>query len=296
MVFWITGDPDLSHPALMGGRNPTFRPLTPRGSVHDHESDRPQPAAPHPSDQPVAGLLGNFAEFCRQRGHHVLVTDDSYQVRRTQLEIPDANRLGKWASLWADLTQALMALHERSQLQSAPATAFTRRALWESAIISYGRMQTSGKKRRLEHEDLLHKARGDRGIEFHEILMSWRHGHVGHRNSEEFEAVRVFADHLDAAPDTLDSIRAEVVTSMGPPINSELETEFSAHVEALRNTLWEQYLAPIGEELAQRTPPGQPMTAAWSPDPEAAERLTLELTLWARTNGTGVGNHAPNTQ
>lgn len=217
--------------------------------------------------------------------HHVLVTDGSYQVRRTLLDIPDANRLGKWASLWADLIHAGMALLERSQLPMIPSTAFTRRALWESAIISYGRMQTSGKKRRLEHEDLLRKARGERGIEFHE---GWRHGHVGHRNSEEFEAVRVFADHLDNAPETLDSIRAEVVTSMGPPINSVLEKEFSAHVEAVRATLWEQYLAPIGEELAHRTPPGQPMTAAWEPRPEAAERLTLELTLWSQTNGTGV--------
>ncbi|MFN3005099.1 hypothetical protein ACK12G_17710 [Mycolicibacterium wolinskyi] len=139
------------------------------------------------------------------------------------LDIPAANRLGKWASLWADLIHADMALHERSQLQSIPATAFARRALWESAIVSYGRMQASGKKRKLEHEDLLRKAQGERGIEFHEILMSWRHGHVAHRMSSAYEAVRVFADHLDDVPETLDSIRAEVVTSLGPPINSDLE-------------------------------------------------------------------------
>lgn len=119
--------------------------------------------------------------------------------------------------------------------------------------------------------------------------MSWRHGHVGHRNSAEFEAVRVFADQLNAATGTLDSLRVEIVTSLGPLIDSELAKEFSDHVEALRVTLWEQYLAPIGEVLAKQTTLGQPMTAAWEPHPDVAECLTLELTLWSRTNGTGVG-------
>lgn len=209
-------------------------------------------------------------------------------MRRTLLDIPDANRLRKWASLWADLVHADMALHEWEQLPAKPSTAFTRRTFWESAIASYGRMQASGKKRKPEHDDLLRAARGERGIEFHEILMSWRHGHVAHRASGDFEAVRVFADHLDAEPERLDSIRAEVVTAVGPADDSELAQEFREHVKALRDTLWEQYMAPIGERLAQAMPPGELITDAWDPHSDAADRLTLELTLWSCTNGTGM--------
>lgn len=217
------------------------------------------------------------------------MTEETYQVRRTLLDIPDANRLGKWASLWADLINADMALHEREQLPAQPSTAFMRRAYWESAIVSYGRMQASGKKRKLEHEDLIRAARGERGIEFHEVLMGWRHGHVAHRASGDFEAVRVYVDHLDADPETLDSIRVEVATSVGPADDSEQVWEFREHIKALRDTLWEQYLAPIGESLAKRMPPGQPMTAG-DESPDAADRITAALTLWSRHNGTGMSS------
>ena len=99
------------------------------------------------------------------------MTDGGYQARRILLEIPDANRLGKWASLWADLTHAAMALLERSQLQVIAATVFTRRALWESAIVSYARMQTIGEKRRLEHES--HQRQAPR-MRSHGLLLTRR--------------------------------------------------------------------------------------------------------------------------
>jgi hypothetical protein len=102
------------------------------------------------------------------------MTEKSYQVRRMQLDLADANRLGKWASLWADLLHVDMVLAARAELPKTAMAAFTRRAFWESAIVSYGRMEASTKKRKLAHEALLRTARGDRGIEFHKILMSWR--------------------------------------------------------------------------------------------------------------------------
>ncbi|WP_199179666.1 hypothetical protein [Mycolicibacterium goodii] len=91
------------------------------------------------------------------------MTEEAYQVRRTLLDIPDANRLGKWASLWSDLVHVDMVLKARRDLPTTSVTAFQKRAFWESAIVSYGRMQASGKKRKLEHDDLLRVARGERG-------------------------------------------------------------------------------------------------------------------------------------
>lgn len=161
---------------------------------------------------------------------------------------------------------------------------FLRRALWESAIVSYGRMAVSEKRRKLDHHELLGAARGDSGVEFHKLLMGWRHDHVGHRLSRELESIDVYADYLDADPGVLDSLRVAVSPSGGPADDSPFVVEFREHVTALRDTLWERYLAPIGELIAKQLPTGTPM-----PTPaKSSDRLILEQTLWARSNGTGV--------
>lgn len=56
------------------------------------------------------------------------MTDETYQVRRVLVDIPDANRLGKWASLWTDLIHVDMALGERAEMPAVLSTSFTRRA------------------------------------------------------------------------------------------------------------------------------------------------------------------------
>ncbi len=213
------------------------------------------------------------------------MTEESYHVRRMQLDHRDANRLGKWASLWADLLHVDMVLAARAKLPATAATAFTRRAFWESAIVSYGRMAASTKRRKLDHEDLLRTARGDRGVAFHEILMNWRNDHVAHRLSRDFETVAVYADYLDDQPETLDAIRADVVTSLGPN-DSNLVEEFSEHVKLLRDTLWEKYLAPIGEHLAKQE--HRPMVPIAKPPPGSVDWLTVTPTLWSRRNGDGI--------
>ncbi|OFV75155.1 hypothetical protein [Rhodococcus erythropolis] len=211
------------------------------------------------------------------------MTDDTYQVRRMLLSENDANRLGKWASLWADLIHVDMVLLERAQVTDTAANAFHRRALWESAIVSYGRMGVSDRRRKLDYDDLLRAARGERGIEFHKTLMNWRHDHVAHRLSRDLETVVVFADYLDHAPSVLDSISVSVSAAGGPPESSPTLVEFTAHVKALRDTLWEKYLAPTAELIATRGPSG----GMKSPESEAADRMTIQLTLWSRANGTG---------
>ncbi|AFS13662.1 MULTISPECIES: hypothetical protein [Mycobacterium avium complex (MAC)] len=204
-----------------------------------------------------------------------------------KLDESDANRLGKWASLWADLLHVDMVLAARTQVPDVAANVFHRRALWESAIVSYGRMAVSEKRRDIDYEDLLRAARGDRAMQFHETLMGWRHDHVAHRKSRDLEAVAVYADYLDADPDVLDSIRVSVSPSGGPAEGSPLVIEFYEHVKALRDTLWQKYLAPIGELIATRGPRGG-LTPA---EPEPADGLTVQQVLWSRVNGTGMASH-----
>lgn len=212
------------------------------------------------------------------------MADEAYRVRRMKLDESDANRLGKWASLWADLMHVHMVLAARTEVPDVAANVFHRRALWESAIVGYGRMAVSEKRRNVDYEDLLRAARGDRGMQFHETLMGWRHDHVAHRRSRDLEAVAVYADYLVAAPDVLDSIRVSVSPSGGPAEGSPLVVEFCEHVKALRDTLWQKYLAPIGELIATRGPRGVLVLA----EPEPSDGLTVQQVLWSRVNGTGM--------
>lgn len=214
------------------------------------------------------------------------MADETYQVRRMKLDESDANRLGKLASLWTDLIHVDMVLLARTEVPDVAANVFHRRALWESAIVSYGRMAVSEKRRNVDYEELLRAARGDRGVEFHETLMGWRHDHVAHRKSRSLESVAVYADYLDEAPDVLDSIRVSVSPSGGPADDSPLVVEFCEHIKTLRDKLWEKYLAPVGELIATRGPRGVLEPADRAP----SDGLTVEQTLWSRVNGTGIGD------
>lgn len=211
------------------------------------------------------------------------MADDTYQVRRMKLDESDANRLGKWASLWADLIHVDMVLAARKGVADVAANVFHRRALWESAIVSYGRMAVSEKRRNVDYEELLRAARSDRGVEFHETLMGWRHDHVADRKSRDLETVTVYADYLDTEPDVLDSIRASVSPWGGPADDSSLTVEFGEHVKTLRSTLWDQYLSPIGELIATRGPRGVLAPA----EPETSGSFVVHQVLWSRSKGAG---------
>lgn len=57
------------------------------------------------------------------------MTDETYRVRRIKLAEPDANRIRKWASLWADLIHVDMVLAARSEVPDVATNAFHRRAV-----------------------------------------------------------------------------------------------------------------------------------------------------------------------
>ncbi|MDQ8119603.1 hypothetical protein [Mycobacteroides abscessus] len=203
---------------------------------------------------------------------------------QVELTTNEANRLRKWGSLWLDLLHVYMTLHQRLNTPDIPSNAFTRRALWESSVVSYGRMESSDRKRKLEHHALLTAAGCD--CAFHEQIMQWRHGHVAHRLSNEFEETATVAVYVDGNSE-LESLNLHVSTWVGPPDASTLVTAFLEHVTKLRDALWKTYLAPIGETLAKR----QQAITELGPQFEGlttTERLMVNCTLWARSNGTGI--------
>jgi hypothetical protein len=209
------------------------------------------------------------------------------QEPQVQLTTSDANRLGKWASLWFDLLHVDVVLGDRLNTPDKPSTAFTRRALWESAVISYGRMEASTKKRNLTHLDLLKAAGGEKAVELHTEIMRWRNDHVAHRLSRDFESAAVFADYSDGEGAEPDTLTLTVSTWAGPKDNSALVVEFREHVKRLRDTLWAEYLAPIGEAIARRLRT-EPSPVTESQHHDDTDRIRANLTLWSRTSGTGL--------
>jgi len=132
--------------------------------------------------------------------------DGSMTDVQVELTASEANRLRKWGSLWFDLLHADMAMYERQNLPNTAANVFTRRALWESAVISYGRMQFSDKKRKLTHEDLLRAAGGEKALAFHERLSQWRHNHIAHRLSPEYETTAAVARYAETGQPGLETL------------------------------------------------------------------------------------------
>lgn len=167
-----------------------------------------------------------------------------------ELTTSEANRLRKWGSLWLDLLHADMALFEREKLMDNFSNVFARRAFWESAVVSYGRMEALDwkKSRDLEHEELLRAAGGEKALAFHAEIMGWRHGHVAHRKDKEFEDTALVAQYADEFGDELVALRLKVSTAVGPADDSRQAVEFRGHVKRIRDTLWENYLNPPRRE------------------------------------------------
>ncbi|MEV0772747.1 hypothetical protein [Nocardia salmonicida] len=209
---------------------------------------------------------------------------------RVALASVDANVLRKWGSAWFDLVHADLALETRLNTPTSPANAFVRRSLWESAIISYGRVGQGEKKRKIDLHALF-TATGDPGAsDFHNEIMEWRHDHVAHRKGARFEDVHAVVCY-DVQPDVL-ALRLLIETSIGPSDDDVLVAKFRAHVLLLRNTMWESFLAPLGEKVVQAakrdaTLRSRAITAeSVLPD----DRVAANLVLWGRDNGTGMAN------
>ncbi|MFC8385854.1 hypothetical protein [Nocardia sp. NPDC057272] len=158
---------------------------------------------------------------------------------------------------------------------------FARRSLWESAVISYGRVGQGDKRRKIDL-DALFEACGDPEVSaLHDEIQNWRHGHVGHRNGREFESVEVLLGR-DALP-VPTALRIVIGTAVGPVQHDDLMERFAAHALLLRNTIWEKFMLPLAVKLvgdAQRREPigdDVALPVEFTPD-----RFVATLDLWRR--------------
>ncbi len=159
-----------------------------------------------------------------------------------RLDDPSVDELRDWASLWGDLMHVDMTLQAREGISKAPGTVFIRRALWESAVVSYGRTALSG--RRQQKVDGLLDSLGPAARAFHREVMQWRNQHVAHRVDESREQTEARAI-VDQDKREILGIRVKVNPVFGPEDeDDDLAVRFKAYVEELRNLVWSQRMEP----------------------------------------------------
>lgn len=181
------------------------------------------------------------------------------------------DQFADWASLWADLLHVEMTLRARSDVPADAAHLFTRRALWEAAVISYGRTATSGRRKGRVME--LVSALGVDAEKCHQDVMAWRDRHVAHRVDSLREMVEIKAI-LDPAERRIKRLNVRVAPTLGPEEEAgDLVRRFESHVKALRDRLWEERFASLEkkvlEDYASRVEEliaaATPLTAAENP-------------------------------
>lgn len=184
-----------------------------------------------------------------------------------------------------------MALFERRGLDdSKMANVFHRRALWESAVASYGRCAVSNKRRKIAFKDFVSEVTGDDGLAVHERIMDWRHGHVAHRNGAEFESVETGFTYADT-PTHPTSLNVALVIDAGPPNSSEFVADFENHVKTMRDAVWEQKLFPLAGDVVDDVNAGRiarPTQPRALDDRSGEGRYTLNLNITTLGKGEPV--------
>ncbi len=171
-----------------------------------------------------------------------VVTDGAAGTRRA-LTDRDSREFAEWFSIWSDLLYARQVLYSRDQMPNIAANVFTRRALWDAAVVAYGRCFNTGVRRALlkQFVDTLSAAELAR----HTATLKWRDKHAGHRVDPKLEksaAVGYFA-----ADGRLVKVESEVTPTVAP--EAEASTELQDLLSTLMNRVWEQRLTELEQRI-----------------------------------------------
>ncbi len=174
-------------------------------------------------------------------------------MREVILECELAREFSEWFSIWGDLRHVRQALYDRRQIEDTGVNLFVRRAIWEGAVISYGRCYITGRRR-----SLLRKYKGGMKPEQrnrHDETLHWRDKHVGHRVDPALEVAITVAE-VDAAG-TLLKVSGRITPTISPSQVAAQELEDLA--EALSDMVWEKELIPLERKIRDSyTPLRQP--------------------------------------
>ncbi|MGW4718194.1 hypothetical protein [Nocardia sp. NPDC004260] len=198
------------------------------------------------------------------------------------LDSVDADVLRKWGSAWLDLRHADSVLEARLNTPVTPSNLFVRRALWEAAVISYGRVGQSTRRRKIDLAGLFAASGDPDASNFHDTIKEWRHGHVAHRADAAFESVDALLC-VDASL-TPSALKLVIETDIGPQDDEQLAEKFRAHVILLHNTIWERFMVPLAAKLTEKAQRNTVDPGSVMPYPTpSAHGFIATLTLWDRS-------------
>lgn len=191
----------------------------------------------------------------------------------------------RWCSAWADLLLTDMALMYRAELEPNIVNMFRRRAYWESATVSYGRLIVSDKKRKIPFKEFIGEVTGDDGLALHEQIMDWRHRHVAHRTGAEYESVETVLAFENGSA-TPNALKIVLGVDMGPLDDSEFVQAFQQHVKMLRDAMYERKLHPLGEEIIEYFNATRPLVEIRAAvDQSSLERYVVQYRLFELAGG-----------
>lgn len=129
-----------------------------------------------------------------------------------------------------------MVLEARRIMPREPKNMFARMALWEAAVVGYGRVFKSG-RRQVPAVDLIDEL-GTDSRRIHERIIFWRDKHVAHRVTAVTQDIEIRAV-LSANERSMDGVSVRVVSHEPDDFDENLANEFLAHVEQVRLRVWE---------------------------------------------------------
>lgn len=181
---------------------------------------------------------------------------------RLRIRGSDTSVICAWASIWGDLLHTDMALLARDRTPLTAGTVFARRALWEGAVIAYGRTGTTG--RRARHIDEAIAEMGLDAAAVHDEVMAWRNRHIAHRVEPSKERVEVYLRRDILSQRSL-GVGLLVSPVLAPEEEGDLAVRFADHVKRLRDLIWETRIQPHADQLERRL----------TQDPQAMRRMKV---------------------
>lgn len=216
---------------------------------------------------------------------HAMALERERWATLTGLNVTFAQR---WCSAWADLLLTDMALMYRAELEPNLESMFRRRAYWESAAVSYGRLIVSDKKRKIPFKEFIEEVTGDDGLALHKQIMDWRQGHVAHRTGAKYESVETVLAFEDGSA-TPNALKIVLGIDLGPLDDTEFVQAFQRHVKTLRDAIYERKLHPLGGKIIEYFNATRPLVEIRpAVDQSSLERYVVQYRLFELAGGVAT--------
>jgi hypothetical protein len=195
----------------------------------------------------------------------------------TELQVKgsDAEPFACLVSTWADLLHVQMVIFHLEQLPPKPNTGFVARALWEDAVVTYGRCFNTGRRSSVVDKlEPLVAALPQSLRTTHDEILHWRNKHVAHRVDERYEQTQVVVG-VNGDPSTSTPLYARAYVTVKLSADITTIAALGKLATYLKDTIWERHFKDCEAKLVASFDPSRAQIAQI----KKAERGEREMTL-----------------